>query len=146
MSDDLYQDAIVRHARASVRAGRLERPDASATVDNPLCGDRVIIDLKLDGEQIVEIAQHTRGCILCKASASIVAEHAIGETAASLLDVGGELTAMLKEGKPSPDGGWADLGAFKPVAQHKSRQPCVLLPFDALKEAFDNAGPVSGDR
>ena len=145
MSDDLYQDAIVRHARAGARAGRLEGPDVSATVDNPLCGDRVTIDLKLDGERVVEIAQHTRGCVLCKASASIVAEHAIGETATSLLEVGSDLAAMLREGRPSPDGSWADLGAFKPVAQHKSRQPCVLLPFDALKQAFDEAGSVAGE-
>ena len=145
MSDDLYHDAIVRHARAGVRAGRLEGPDVSATVDNPLCGDRVTIDLKLDGDRVVEIAQHTRGCILCKASASIVADNAIGETATSLFKVGSELAATLKGSKPSPDGGWADLGAFTPVAQHKSRQPCVLLPFDALKEAFDKAGLATGD-
>ena len=145
MSDDLYQDAIVRHARAGVRAGRLEGADVSATVDNPLCGDRVTIDLKLEDERVVEIAQHTRGCILCKASASIVADHAIGETATSLLEVGSELAAMLKEGRPSPDGDWGDLGAFKPVARHKSRLPCVLLPFDALKEAFGKAASVAGD-
>ena len=136
MNEDLYQQAILDHAHASVGEGRLDAPDSSATADNPLCGDRVTIDLRLDDGQVAEIAQHTRGCVLCKAAASIVAKHAAGHSAAALREIGAALAAMLKSDGPAPEGDWAELEAFAPVADHRSRHHCVLLPFEAMDEAF----------
>jgi nitrogen fixation protein NifU and related proteins len=47
MKDDLYHQAILDLARRATGRGRLETPQTSATVDNPLCGDRVTMDLDL---------------------------------------------------------------------------------------------------
>jgi SUF system NifU family Fe-S assembly protein len=135
MSDELYQRAIMDRAKAPVRAGRLPSPDTSATVDNPLCGDRVTIDLKLDGGKIVDISQHVRGCALCQASASVLAEAAIGQTATDIKAVRDQLKAMLG-GSDAPGGPWQELGIFTPVRRYKSRHECVLLPFDALSQAL----------
>jgi nitrogen fixation NifU-like protein len=52
MRDDLYQQAIVDLARQAAGQARLEAPQASATVDNPLCGDRVTIDLDFEGDRV----------------------------------------------------------------------------------------------
>ncbi len=74
MNDQLYQDRIVALAKAKTGAGRLAAPTKSARRDNPLCGDRVTIDVKLDGAgRIAEIAHQVRGCLLCQASASALA-------------------------------------------------------------------------
>jgi len=71
MSEQLYQERIVALAKAKTGAGKLASPTKSARRDNPLCGDRVTIDVKLDGQgRIAEIAQQVRGCLLCQASAS----------------------------------------------------------------------------
>jgi hypothetical protein len=43
---------------------------------------------------------------------------------------------LLKEGAPAPAGDWASLAAFRPVHKVKSRQDCVLLPFEALAKAL----------
>ena len=70
----LYQDRIVALAKAKTGAGKLAAPTKSARRDNPLCGDRVTIDVKLDDSgQIAEIAHQVRGCLLCQASASALA-------------------------------------------------------------------------
>ncbi len=135
MTDDLYHDAIMAAARSGRRAGRLAELDASATIDNPLCGDRVTIDLKLDDTRIVDLAQHVRGCALCQASAAVIAGHAVGRTPGDLAAVEKALRAMLSGGAP-PAGEWAELAMFQPVRQHRSRHDCVLLPFAAVQAAL----------
>ncbi|MCB1832693.1 MAG: iron-sulfur cluster assembly scaffold protein, partial [Geminicoccaceae bacterium] len=61
MSEDLYQEALVAMAKSGVGAGRLEAPDGTATADNPLCGDRVTVDVRMDGDRVQELAHKTRG-------------------------------------------------------------------------------------
>lgn len=138
MKADLYQDAIVAHAKRAARAGRLDAPDASITLDNPLCGDRVTIDVKLSGDRIADMAHRVRGCLLCEASASIVGANAIGQTAATAIAAQRDLRARLDGG--SAEGTlWPGMEAFAPVAGYKSRHACVLLPLEALLKAVDAA-------
>ena len=60
----------------------------------------------------------------------------MGKDATALNKVRDQITAMLKEGAPAPDGDWDVLNVFEPVAGHKSRHPCVLLPFEAVTNAL----------
>ncbi|HEX9461431.1 MAG TPA: SUF system NifU family Fe-S cluster assembly protein [Alphaproteobacteria bacterium] len=139
MSDDLYQQAIMQRAKSPVRAGRLASPDASVTVDNPLCGDRITLDLKLEGGKIADVAHQVRGCALCQASASVMAAAVVGQSTAAVTSAQDKVKAMLGGGDipPSP---WEELGIFTPVRRHKSRHDCVVLPFDALAQAIAQAG------
>ena len=73
MSEALYHKALVERARTAFGKGRLPDPTSSATVDNPLCGDRVTLDLSIKDGRIAEIAHHVRGCLLCQASAAALA-------------------------------------------------------------------------
>lgn len=131
MSDDLYQQAIVDLARAKTGAGQLAKPTASATADNPLCGDRASVDLDLSGGRIVELAHRVRGCLLCQASASALARAARGATTDELREGGATLEAMLTVGGPPPIGRFAEFSVFQPVARHRSRHDCVALPVRA---------------
>lgn len=134
MSDQLYQERIVELAKAKTGAGKLTAPTKSARRDNPLCGDRVTIDVKLDGQgRIEEIAHQVRGCLLCQASASALASVAVGRDSAGIaaLRHDAERAVGREEGTAGEP-----FAAFAPVAAHKSRQECVLLPFEALKEAL----------
>jgi nitrogen fixation NifU-like protein len=140
MSQEIYQESILRLARSAIGAGSLTAPDASVTLDNPLCGDRVTLDVRLREGRLTEIAHRVRGCLLCEASASIAAQCAVGEAAAALRDVEAALTAMLRERAPAPGGRWSELEVFAPVAAVRSRHLCVLLPFEALSEAVKKAG------
>ena len=139
MSDDLYQQAIMQRAKAPVRAGRLASPDVSVTVDNPLCGDRITLDVKLANGKIADMAHQVRGCALCQASASVMAAAAVGQPAAALGAAQNKVKAMLGGGDV-PAAPWDELGIFTPVRRHKSRHDCVVLPFDALAQALAKAG------
>lgn len=139
MSDDLYQQAIMERAKGRAGAGRLDTPDASVTVDNPLCGDRITLDVNLANGAIAAIGHQVRGCALCQASASVIATAAIGQTPAAANAGRDTLKSVLKG--ETATGAWSDLGIFAPVQRHKSRHDCVLLPFEALAQALAQAKP-----
>ena len=85
MNDQIYQEKIVALAKAKTGAGKLADPTKSARRDNPLCGDRVVIDVRLDESgRIAEIGHQVRGCLLCQASASALASVAVGRDAAGI--------------------------------------------------------------
>ncbi len=134
MSDQLYQDRIVALAKAKTGAGKLENTTRSARRDNPLCGDRVTIDVRVDGQgKIAEIAHQVRGCLLCQASASALASVAVGRDAAGIAELRHDAErAVGREAGEARE----PFAAFAPVAAHKSRQECVLLPLEALKDAL----------
>ena len=66
---ELYQTAIVEAARRLAEHPRLPAPAGSATVDNPLCGDRVTTDVELRAGALVRVGQRVRGCLLCERDA-----------------------------------------------------------------------------
>ncbi|HEX6121132.1 MAG TPA: iron-sulfur cluster assembly scaffold protein [Dongiaceae bacterium] len=134
MSEALYHAALVDRARGAFGKGRLTDATATATVDNPLCGDRVTLDLAIKDGRIAAIGHQVRGCLLCEAAAATIAEHcrgadkneidAIGTAARVLMAAGGGLEPR-----------WQCLEIFRPVHLAKSRRDCVLLPFEALTRA-----------
>ena len=134
MSDRLYQERIVALAKAKTGAGKLAAPTKSARRDNPLCGDRVNIDVTLDDKgRIAEIAHQVRGCLLCQASASALASVAVGRDAAGIADLRHDAERAIGR---EPGESHEPFAAFAPVREHKSRQECVLLPFETLEDAL----------
>jgi nitrogen fixation protein NifU and related proteins len=134
MSDELYQEKIVALAKAKTGAGKLAAPTKTARRDNPLCGDRVIIDVTLDASgKITKIAHQVRGCLLCQASASALSSLAIGKDAGGVADIRHDAERALGREQGAAHEPYA---AFAPIAAHKSRQDCVLLPLEALKDAL----------
>lgn len=141
MSDAIYNEAIKAAGRDRSHAGRLPSPDASVTCDNPLCGDRVTLDLMLADGHVAQIAHKTRGCLLTEAAAALVARHAGERPNGELRAAVDAVRRFLDEGGTPP---WPELGLFEPVRQVRSRHECVLLPFEALREALEKAGKADG--
>ena len=139
-SNDMYQDEIVTLAKSKTGAERLENPDATVTLDNPLCGDRITLDISVADGKITHVGHRVRGCMLCEASASLVARDAIGTSTSDVPTAREILKSMLKtEAIPAEGTLWSSVSAFAAVAGFKSRHECVLLPFEALGKAVDEA-------
>jgi nitrogen fixation NifU-like protein len=138
MPNDLYNDAIIAEAKSNHAHGRLATPERSVTCDNPLCGDRVTIDLVLDGGRIGALAQKTRGCLLTQAAASVIGRHAAGAEPGEIGRAADELRRLLAGEAVEP--AWPELAMFAPVRAVKSRHECVLLPFEAALEALAAKG------
>ncbi len=80
--EDLYRDNLLDHYENPRHHGTLEGADISHEESNPLCGDRIHIDVKLteDRKGIAEIAFSGDGCIISQASASMLMEEVAGKT------------------------------------------------------------------
>ncbi len=132
MSDDLYQQAIIALAKRSRERSRLDRYDYTVTIDNPLCGDRITIDLVVNNGAIDQIGHKTRGCLLCEASACLILDFAPGE---KIEDLQAKAKALIgsfsDENQPLADL-WPGLDILAPARSYKSRHECVTLPFQAL--------------
>lgn len=145
MKDDLYHQAILDLARQATGHGRLLAPQVSIRVDNPLCGDRVTLDLDLEDGRVSALGHQVRGCLLCQAAAAVIGARAPGQTAAALHENTERLRRLIVDGSDAAgaaagEGLWPELTAFAPVRRHKSRHDCVLLPFTALGRALQQAG------
>jgi len=138
--EELYTPGILALACDIPRIGRLRDPDASVSLRSRLCGSRIAVDLTLDGEVVADFAQRVEACALAQASAAVLGRHVRGRTAAEMHAVRDALRAMLKEGAPPPDGAWRDLSVFIPVRDVPERHDSVLLPFDAVCRALEEAG------
>jgi nitrogen fixation NifU-like protein len=137
MDDDLYHRAILELARESRVPARLAAPEVSVTLDNPLCGDRVTLDLALADGRLAALGHHVRGCLLCQAAATVIARHAPGETVDALRAVVAQVERAVREAPATAGGLWPEIQAFDPVHRHRSRHDCVLLPFAALRQGLD---------
>ena len=134
MSEALYHAALVDRARTAFGKGALFEATGSATVDNPLCGDRVTLDIAVKDGRIAAVGHRVRGCLLCEAAAATIAEYCRGSGKAELDAISAAARTLMAEGGDLPPQ-WQCLEIFRPVHQAKSRRDCVLLPFAALKRA-----------
>jgi nitrogen fixation NifU-like protein len=85
---EMYTERLLDHYRHPRRQGRLAAPDLAAEEVNPLCGDRVRVEARLEGGRIVEARFDGRGCALCLGAASILAETIEGRTLEELRGLG----------------------------------------------------------
>ncbi len=86
--DDLYRDFILDHYRRPRNFGRLEHPDVSHGEDNPLCGDRIHLDLQIADGVVADVRFDGQGCAISQASASVLTEMIKGRPLAELRNLG----------------------------------------------------------
>src|SRR5688572_33341097 len=104
---DLYRDVILDHNRKPRNFGHLDHADARAEGHNPLCGDRLSLELQLKGEQIADVRFEGKGCAISTASASLMTEAVKGKDRHAIRALFDKVHALLTQ-----DGGAAsaDLG------------------------------------
>jgi nitrogen fixation NifU-like protein len=80
MDDILYREEILERYHAALHRGRLEAPDWQAELDNPLCGDRIRLELELGpGDRIGRVRFDGHGCVISLVTASLLAEQLEGK-------------------------------------------------------------------
>ena len=132
---DLYQEVILDHGRKPRHGRRLEVFDASAKGDNPMCGDRVTVFLRHDGDAVADVGFEARGCAISIASADLMAEAVLGHTAGEIRVMASEFSAMAHSGASEAP----EMKALLPLAgvhEYPSRVKCATLPWAALQAAL----------
>ncbi len=136
MLNEVYNKRILQFAADIPLLERLSDADATATEVSKLCGSKVSVDLKMEGDLVTGFGHDVKACALGQASSSIMAHHVVGSTADELRQVRDEMYAMLKEEGAPPEGKWADLSILLPVRDFKARHASTLLTFDAVCHAI----------
>ena len=136
MSDLLYHKELLRLAANANGAGRLSHADATGEAFNPTCGDRIVVDLAYVGARIAALAHDTKACVLAQASASILGNALVDKTCADVKSLRDGVVAMLDGRAAPPSAPFADYAAFDGAVQFRSRHRCVLLPIEAVLNAF----------
>ena len=145
--EDLYREVILDHYRNPRNRGHLEHPDLSAQGVNPLCGDEVNIELRIEGDRVIEVAVEGQGCSISQSSASMMTEAIKGKTRDEIADLTSQFRVMM-----SLDGGDHDLGldpdrpgavlgdleALQGVRQYPVRIKCASLGWTVLTEALED--------
>jgi nitrogen fixation NifU-like protein len=79
--DDLYRELIIDRYKNPHFRGSLEPHDISFEDDNPLCGDHIRMDLRINGdERVSEVAFDGHGCAISQATADLLAESIVGKS------------------------------------------------------------------
>ncbi|HEV7515709.1 MAG TPA: SUF system NifU family Fe-S cluster assembly protein [Thermoanaerobaculia bacterium] len=138
---DLYQEVILDHNRQPRNFGPLPAADHTAEGSNPLCGDRVKVFLKMQGDVLEEIAFEGAGCAISTASASLMTEALAGKTAAEARALFAQFHEMLTAGDPGDPETLGKLAVFSGVREFPMRVKCATLAWHTLKAALDEVKP-----
>jgi nitrogen fixation NifU-like protein len=123
--DDLYRQYILDHYREPHNHGHLDNPDIHAADTNPLCGDRIEIDLRVRDGHVEDVRFSGRGCAISQASASMLTDRIEGATVE-------ELRALRPH----------DILEMLGVEIGPARQRCAMLSLRVLHQGI--GGPYTG--
>jgi nitrogen fixation NifU-like protein len=147
MSDlsDLYQEVILDHNKRPRNYRQLEDASHRAEGYNPLCGDRLNLFVRLDGERIADIAFQGSGCAISKASASLMTDaikgHTLDEVNALFERVHTMLT--LPTGQDVDISEVGKLAVLSGVREFPVRVKCASLAWHTMKTALARPGATA---
>jgi nitrogen fixation NifU-like protein len=121
--DDLYRDYILEHYRRPHNFGVLDGATASHEGANPLCGDRITLQVRIRGGKIEGVGFTGRGCAISQASASLLTDEVKGKT----VDDAAKLSST-------------DVLDLLGIEISPARLKCALLSLETLQRTLDDAG------
>jgi nitrogen fixation NifU-like protein len=77
---DIYHEMIVDYSRNPINYGEIKNHDVTFHDSNPLCGDSIDIDMKIDDNKVTDIKFHGKGCAICMACTSVLTEITKGKS------------------------------------------------------------------
>ncbi len=121
--DDLYRDYILEHYRRPHNFGVLDGATTSYEGANPLCGDRITLQLRVADDRVVGVSFTGRGCAISQASASLLTDEIKGKPVADAAGMTSQDVLDLLGIEISP-----------------ARLKCALLSLDTLQHALAESG------
>lgn len=143
---DLYQEVVIDHSRRPRNFRKLASADRTVEGFNPLCGDKLVLYLKLKDRQIEDVSFEGSGCAISKASASMMTSAVKGKTTEEAKELFHQFHTLITEG---PGGSvkreqLGKLAALGGVSEFPARVKCAGLAWHTLRAALEGRGePVS---
>jgi nitrogen fixation NifU-like protein len=139
---ELYQQVILDHSRKPRNFHALPDANRSAEGNNPLCGDRFTVFLKLEGGIIQDISFQGSGCAISKASASMMTDQLKGKSVAEAEKTFAHYQKMVMTG-PTDEQALGKLCVFAGVRRFPMRVKCAILPWHAMMAGLQGQAVIS---
>lgn len=138
--NELYQDLILDHTKKPRNYHVLENATRKVEGYNPLCGDRYIIYVNLEGDVIKEVAFQGAGCAISKSSASMMTASVKGKTKLEAEDLINHFHSMITGNGKFDKQKLGKLTVFEGVSEFPVRVKCATLAWHTLKAAIEGDG------
>lgn len=135
--DELYREVILDHFKNPRHHHKIEPHDVEQEGFNPLCGDHITIQLKVNNDKVENVGCWGKGCSISQASSSILTEEIYGKTLAEVEHKVNTFKKMMRGEAPSHVDDIGDLEALSGVQKFPVRIKCALLSWTTLEEALD---------
>ena len=140
---ELYRDVILDHNRHPRNFGRLDGAGGSGDVlhadgHNPLCGDRLSVYVRMNGERVEDIRFEGSGCAISTASASLMTEAVKGKERAAVAKLFNQVHTLLTHHDAAPDAALGKLAALSGVREFPARVKCATLSWHTLNAALEH--------
>ena len=135
---NLYQEVVIDHSKRPRNFRKMDDSTLHADGYNPLCGDKVSIFLKMDGERVVDASFQGSGCAISTSSASLLTEALKGKTRAEVESIFTEVHKLVTEGSAGADQAkLGKLAVFSGVWKYPARVKCASLAWHTMKAALE---------
>lgn len=119
--NDIYREALLERLADPVNKGNLEKPDLSASLVNPLCGDEVLIQMRVKNGVVEQAVYSGNGCAISQVSASFLTEKITGKKVSEVNKLSENDILNLLGINPGP-----------------ARLKCAVLSLEVLRKAIKN--------
>ena len=141
---DLYQEVILDHSKTPRNFRAQEDPTRVQQGHNPLCGDRLTVYLKLDGDTVTDVSFEGSGCAISKASASMMTQAVKGRTVAEAQELFRKFHEMVTGEPGTPvDDALGKLAVFSGVCEFPVRVKCASLSWHTLQGALETSTDIA---
>ena len=134
--DELYRDVILDHFKNSRYAGELPQAQIKAAGSNPLCGDELAFDIRMDGGRLRQVRFHGKGCAISQAAASMLAQQIEGGTPDEARRVVEAMKGLMQGREPEASVDLGDLEALSGVRKFPVRVKCAALSWNVIEQGL----------
>jgi nitrogen fixation NifU-like protein len=144
MSDlrELYLEMVTDHAKNPRKRGKVDTCTHIGTGHNPLCGDKIVVTVFVDGDVIKDVKFDGEGCAISTASADLMAEVLLGKTVKDAKKLFRGFHQLITEDNPTGEIP-RKLAVFSGVKEFPMRVKCATLAWHTVIAALENDGEVT---
>jgi len=134
--DDLYRRVIMDHYKNPRNRGKFEDDAVTIDLNNPTCGDRISLQLKVENGVVADAKYTGEGCSISMSSASMMTDAVKGRTLDEAISLADRFSSLM-QGEDAEFEEYEDIEALSGVNKFPARIKCATLAWNALRKGID---------
>ncbi|RYL93537.1 Fe-S cluster assembly sulfur transfer protein SufU [Sporolactobacillus sp. Y61] len=145
--DQLYRSVIMDHYKRPHNHGMIDDPGwITVSMNNPSCGDKIHLSLKLDGDKIVDVRHNGSGCAISQSSASMMTDVIKGKSIKDAHELSYDFSELVQGREHDDNLDLGDAESLQGVSQYPARIKCATLPWKAMEKGLREAAGEHADQ